>query len=90
MTVTGQVSRPPLGRTQWPLTGEPFDERSGLPAALAPTTVPVTWYRHACAFVDLKWPHASPRHRKGIAEVLRRYTNRYWRRNDLRARFLLR
>jgi integrase len=50
--------------------GEPFDERSGLPAALAPTTVPVTWYRHACAFVDLKWPHASPRHRKGIAEGL--------------------
>ncbi len=22
MTVTGQVSRPPLGRNQWPLTGQ--------------------------------------------------------------------
>ena len=50
--------------------GEPFDERTGLPDAMVPRTVAITWYRHACAFVDLKWPAASPRHRKGIAEGL--------------------
>ena len=41
-----------------------------LPDAMVPRTVAITWYRHACAFVDLEWPAASPRHRKGIAEGL--------------------
>lgn len=29
-----------------------------------------SWYELACAFVDLKWSQASPRHRKSIAEAL--------------------
>src|SRR5437660_1321979 len=29
-----------------------------------------TWYEHAIEFVDVKWPHASPRHRKNISEAL--------------------
>ncbi len=50
--------------------GEPFSDRTGLPRSLAPTTGGVTWYQHACDFVDHKWPHASARHRKGLAEAL--------------------
>jgi hypothetical protein len=29
-----------------------------------------TWYAHACAFIDMKWAHASPSHRRGLAEAL--------------------
>ena len=28
------------------------------------------WYEHAVAFVDMKWPRASAKHRKSIAEAL--------------------
>lgn len=50
--------------------GEPFDVESGLPASMARELNKRSWYEHACAFVDMKWPHASGRHRKGIAEAL--------------------
>ena len=50
--------------------GEPFGVESGLPSSLQPKEGSVTWYTHACEFVDLKWPHASPNHRKGIADAL--------------------
>lgn len=50
--------------------GEPFGVESGLPSSLQPKEASVTWYTHACEFVDLKWPHASPNHRKGIADAL--------------------
>lgn len=50
--------------------GEPFDFDSGLPPSMLPSIDEVTWFEHACDFVDLKWPRASPRHRKGIAEAL--------------------
>jgi hypothetical protein len=46
--------------------GEPFNRRSGLPADLTPPSAAVGWFHHASAFVDLKWPHSSPRHRKGL------------------------
>lgn len=49
---------------------EPLDSVSGLPRASATPAPRVTWLVHAMAFVDMKWAHASPRHRKGIAEGL--------------------
>ena len=54
--------------------GESFSERTGLPHSLATASQEVTWYQHACDFVDHKWPHASARHRKGIAEALTNVT----------------
>ena len=30
----------------------------------------LTWYEFACQYVDMKWPAASPKHRKAIAEAL--------------------
>jgi integrase len=50
--------------------GEPFDLESGLPPSMLPSEDEVSWFEHACDFVDLKWPRASARHRKGIAEAL--------------------
>jgi hypothetical protein len=50
--------------------GEPFHRESGLPRSMQAEANTITWYEHACAFVDMKWPHASPRHRKNIAEAL--------------------
>lgn len=50
--------------------GEPFDVDTGIPVSRAREASQRTWYEHACAFVDMKWPHASPRHRKSIAESL--------------------
>jgi integrase len=50
--------------------GEPFDRTTGLPASAIERPLGPTWLQHACAFVDMKWPHASPRHRKGLAEGL--------------------
>lgn len=50
--------------------GRPFEIASGLPATLVPTKPQQTWFDHALAYVRLKWPAASPRHRKGIAEAL--------------------
>jgi integrase len=50
--------------------GEKFDLKSGLPASMARSTNSPTWYEHACSYVDMKWPHASPKSRKGIADAL--------------------
>lgn len=50
--------------------GVPFDTRSGLPEPMARALNKRTWYEHATEFVDIKWPHASARHRKNIAEAL--------------------
>ncbi|MFC7596968.1 tyrosine-type recombinase/integrase [Terrabacter sp. GCM10028922] len=49
---------------------EPFDVGNGLPVGAVTAKPPVAWVGHAMAFVDTKWAHASPRHRKGIAEGL--------------------
>jgi integrase len=32
--------------------------------------IQTSWYDFACQYVDMKWPAISPKHRKGIAEVL--------------------
>jgi integrase len=52
--------------------GEAFDMTSGLPMSKlrkqsAPTTL---WFRHACAYTDMKWDDAAPKTRVGIAESL--------------------
>lgn len=50
--------------------GEPFEVSSGLPTTMAPQSSGPTWFEFAQAFVDMKWPDASPRHRKSTAEAL--------------------
>ena len=62
--------------------GTPFDIASGLPATLRPAAMPRTWLEHAMAYVETKWPHASPRHRKGIAEALTDITTAITRQTD--------
>lgn len=50
--------------------GLPFDLKSGLPPTLQSQSGGPTWYEHACAYVDMKWPHAAARQRKSIAESI--------------------
>lgn len=51
--------------------GEPFDVVTGRPVSWArPELVAVSWYDHACAYVDMKWPHAAGKSRQGIADSL--------------------
>ena len=50
--------------------GEAFVVENGLPVSMQEPTRQRTWLGHAMGYVDTKWPHASPRHRKGIAEAL--------------------
>ncbi|GAB3062531.1 tyrosine-type recombinase/integrase [Intrasporangium mesophilum] len=50
--------------------GFPFEVRTGLLAGPKPKPDSRDWVDLASAFVDVKWPHASARHRKGIAEGL--------------------
>lgn len=49
---------------------EPFDVDTGLPALTPAASRPLLWVTHAMNFVDVKWGHASPRHRKSVAEGL--------------------
>lgn len=51
--------------------GEPFDVDTGRPASWdRPEEDRTSWYEHACAYVDMKWPHAAGKSRQGIAESL--------------------
>nr|BFE64988.1 tyrosine-type recombinase/integrase [Dactylosporangium thailandense] len=50
--------------------GVAFDEQCGLPEPMARQLRTRSWYQHAVEYVDMKWPHASPNHRRGIAETL--------------------
>lgn len=50
--------------------GTAFDEASGLPEPMARKLNSRTWYEHAVAFVDMKWPRAAGKHRRSIAEAL--------------------
>jgi integrase len=50
--------------------GEPFDTVTGLPEAIARRARSCTWLDHAMAYVEMKWPRASAKHRVGIAEAL--------------------
>jgi integrase len=51
-------------------SGMQFMETDGLPESLRSKQAERTWYAHACSFIDLKWVHASPSHRRGLAEAL--------------------
>jgi integrase len=50
--------------------GVAFDETCGLPEPMARALNTRSWYEHAIAYVDVKWPRASAKHRKGIADAL--------------------
>jgi hypothetical protein len=49
----------------------PFDVETGQPVSRVRTEeIPQSWYDHACAYVDMKWPRAAGKSRQGIAESL--------------------
>jgi integrase len=51
--------------------GEAFDIAKGLPVAMLRTVAPeAPWFKFACEYVDMKWPDASPGHRRNIATDL--------------------
>jgi integrase len=50
--------------------GEPFDVASGLPDSMARQTSTVTWYDHACAFADARWPKTAAKGRMSLVEGL--------------------
>lgn len=51
--------------------GESFLVLTGRPVSWQRAeTASVSWYEHACAYVDMKWPQAAGKSRQGIAESL--------------------
>lgn len=50
--------------------GVPFDIATGLPVTEFEKRDDVTWYEHACAYVDMKWDRAAGNTREGIADAL--------------------
>jgi hypothetical protein len=52
-------------------SGTGFDPATGEPAAwAAPEPLTVTWYQHAVAYAQMKWPHLAPRSRASLADAL--------------------
>ena len=48
-----------------------FDRATGEPAAWAvPEPVTMTWYRHAVAYAERKWPRLAPHSRASLADAL--------------------
>jgi integrase len=50
--------------------GAQFFASDGLPASMRKSQLGRSWYTHACAFMDMKWAHASPGHRRSLADAL--------------------
>jgi integrase len=50
--------------------GEPFDLATGRPASTVRVDTDITWFTFAADYAAIKWPAASPEHRRGIAEAL--------------------
>ena len=51
--------------------GEAFDTETGLPVSMARQSKSLpTWYQHATAFVDMKWPRLAPKSRAALADSL--------------------
>ena len=48
----------------------PFSARTGLPEAETTEGEMVTWYAHARAYTEAKWPHLAPVSRRSVAEAL--------------------
>ena len=52
-------------------TGLAFAPRTGEPESWAvPEPEPVTWYQHAVAYAEMKWPHLAPHSRASLADAL--------------------
>ena len=50
--------------------GEAFRLTTGRPTAWEREKAATSWYEFACAYVDMKWKHASAKYRKDIARAL--------------------
>ena len=53
--------------------GEAFSTRTGQPVSWQrdePEDPGPSWYEFVCSYTAMKWPYASPNHRRGIAEAL--------------------
>ena len=50
--------------------GEAFAVTSGLPVSMERDQARVTWFDFACSYMDMKWPDASPKYRKSLAQDL--------------------
>jgi integrase len=48
----------------------PFNPRTGLPEAETTEGEMVTWYEHARAYTEAKWPNLAPVSRRSVAEAL--------------------
>ena len=45
---------------------QPFDETTGLPARPGHAARPRTWYEHARAYAEMKWPHQAATSRRSV------------------------
>ena len=50
--------------------GEGFDTDTGRPVSMKRAMLDCSWYSHACAFADMKWPNVAPNSRRTHAEAL--------------------
>ncbi|MDT0434058.1 MULTISPECIES: tyrosine-type recombinase/integrase [Streptomyces] len=50
--------------------GEPFDEETGVPLAELRERTDVSWYQHACEYIEMKWKHAPGSTRRTLAEAM--------------------
>lgn len=50
--------------------GKPFDVETGLPITMLPRNLSRPWLQLAIAYVDMKWPRVSAKHRQNIADAL--------------------
>jgi integrase len=48
----------------------PFDENTGLPPAAGHAAASRSWYDHARAYAEMKWPDLAPKSRRSTAEAL--------------------
>jgi integrase len=48
----------------------PFDEKTGLPAQPGHAAASRSWYEHARAYSEMKWPHLAATSRRSAAEAL--------------------
>lgn len=47
--------------------GEAFNVATGLPVSMMRERAVMSWFAFACAYMDMKWPDASPKYRKSLA-----------------------
>ena len=50
--------------------GEAFDEATGLPESQLRKRTERSWFEHACAYAEMKWPSAAAKSRRATAEAL--------------------